>query len=135
MIPEPDPRVPPEVVGPNQIEVDRIEPEIGVVRLLGEHDLHTAEDLRTRIQALVGEGCAVTIDLTETVFLDSSILAVLVEAHEQAASRGTAASVALPGPRGEAVRRVLDVTGLSSTLDTHADLDGALAAARGRRGG
>jgi hypothetical protein len=45
MIPGRDPRVSSKTVGLSQIAVDQVEPELGVVAMRGEHDLHTAERL------------------------------------------------------------------------------------------
>jgi anti-anti-sigma factor len=131
MIPGRDPGVLSDAVGPSEIAVDRVEPALGVVALRGEHDLHTAEGVRSRIQALLGEGCAVSVDLRDATFLDSSILAVFVEAQEQAARRELGFSLALSSAPDGAVRRVLEITGLSSSLNVFGDLDTALAAAKG----
>jgi anti-anti-sigma factor len=62
-----------------------------LVSLEGEHDVSTAEDLRTKLRAIFRTGTTVVIDLSETTFLDSSTLRVLIEAdryaHEQACER------------------------------------------------
>src|SRR4051812_18113704 len=129
MIPEPDGGVR-GPVGPGQVTVDRVKPDLGVVNLIGEHDLHTADDVRSRIRTLLGDGSRVTVDLSRATFVDSSILAVLVEAHERARENGAGFSICLPGHEDGAVRRVLDVTGLTSTLNAQPGLDAAVAAAR-----
>jgi anti-anti-sigma factor len=49
-----------------------------VVRMAGEFDLANADDLRVKLQEL-DRGRAVVLDLAETSFIDSSILAVFAE--------------------------------------------------------
>lgn len=49
-----------------------------VVRMAGEFDLANADDLRVKLQEL-DRGRAVVLDLAETSFIDSSVLAVFAE--------------------------------------------------------
>jgi anti-sigma B factor antagonist len=55
-----------------------------LVTLEGEHDLSTAADLRDKLRAVFLSGTALVIDLSATTFVDSSTLAVLVDADRYA---------------------------------------------------
>ena len=59
-----------------------------LVSLEGDHDVSTAEDLRDKLRAIFRAGTTVVIDLTETTFLDSSTLGVLVDADRYAHEHG-----------------------------------------------
>ena len=55
-----------------------------LVSLAGEHDLSTAEGLRDSLWSIFRTGTTVVIDLTTTTFIDSSTLAVLIDADRYA---------------------------------------------------
>src|SRR6476661_3285677 len=55
-----------------------------LVTLEGDHDLATAEDLRTKLRAVFRSGSTVVIDLSPATFIDSSTLSVLLKADEVA---------------------------------------------------
>jgi anti-anti-sigma factor len=89
--------------------------EHGAVRVcpVGEIDMATIEQLRSRIdEALAGAG-RVILDLRETTFLDSAVLHLAVEANACASRSGTE-FVIIPGP--PAVQRTFDVAGVSEQL-------------------
>jgi len=55
-----------------------------LVSLVGDHDLSTAEGLRDSLWSIFRTGTTVVIDLTTTTFIDSSTLAVLIDADRYA---------------------------------------------------
>ena len=117
-------------VVPSQLVVDRNEPDVAVLYVKGEHDLDTAPTLRERLATLHGEGCSVILDLTEATFIDSSILAAIVDGHRTANDNGLSFVVTL-GPSGSpGVRRILQITGLSEALTVRERREEALAAIR-----
>jgi len=80
----------------------------------GELDLPAAESFRTALQAAVRDADrAVQVDLAAVTFVDSTALAVLVDAWRQARQRGLVLCVLHPAPN---VRRVLAITGLDQLL-------------------
>ena len=99
-----------------RVSVDLRVPGIALVSLNGEHELYDALKLRERFRALFDEGLSVVVDLTETVFVDSSIVGVLLDAKELAAERGADYSVVRGETTGESVRRMFDITGLGGIL-------------------
>ena len=96
--------------------IDTRVPGVALVALTGEHELYGALKLQERIESLIAEGLSIVIDLTETVFVDSSIVAVLLKAQKLAASSGVDYSVVLSRSTGEPVRRMFEITGLTEIL-------------------
>jgi anti-anti-sigma factor len=113
----------------NRIAVDRGD-GVAVVIVEGEHDVYTAPSLGEQLDALLGEGLPVVVDLTPATFVDSSVLRVLLEGKRQANDRGVGFAVALGQDEAGPVRRVLDITGLMPVLPVHDAREDAVKAAR-----
>jgi len=109
-----------------QIWTDTSEPGVIVVGLEGEHELYSATDLRRRLDTIVGEGLPVVIDLTGATFLDSSVVAVLVETRKQAWDAGVRFAIVLGDDAAEPVRRMFQITRLDSILPVVNDREHAL---------
>jgi anti-sigma B factor antagonist len=91
------------------IETSTLTPDQRLLVVRGEIDYRTAPTLHAAIDsALDGVARRLVLDLEGVTFIDSSGLAVLIDAS-------TRASVVLRHP-STAVERVIAVTGLSSTL-------------------
>lgn len=73
------------------------------VTVIGELDMSNVDELRT---ALDGCGKRVRLDTTELTFIDSTGLAVIIEAHEE---KGPDRFELIPGP---ATSRILELTQL-----------------------
>lgn len=101
--------------------------DASVVELTGEHDLSTVVPIRERIDTELRRGGVVIVDLSTTAFIDSSILGVILESRDAAREAGRRFAVAMEGGR-DAVRRVLEVTGLLDELPVYPTLDAAKAA-------
>ena len=114
--------------GANGIDVERIG-EVDVVTLRGEHDLSTATDVSRRIESALETAAGLAIDLSETTFIDSAVLRVLITAQEQAAKRGAGFAIAVAGTSGHGVHRLLTLTGLDAKLSTRPSREDAIAAA------
>jgi anti-sigma B factor antagonist len=99
-----------------RLQVDTTEPGVAIVVLEGEHELFSAPKLQRQLDGLIGEGLALVIDLTETTFLDSSVVAVLLRARERADEAGVPFSIVIDDSTGEPVRRMFEITGLASIL-------------------
>ena len=81
----------------------------------GEVDLANAETLSKELEAIAGgEGARLVIDPSELEFIDSTGIAVLVAAHRKLEDAD--ADLRLVRSRASAVCRVLEITGLDSTL-------------------
>ena len=114
--------------GANGIDVERIG-EVDVVTLRGEHDLSTATDVSRRIESALETATGLAIDLSETTFIDSAVLRVLITAQEHAAKRGTGFAIAVAATSGHGVHRLLTLTGLDTKLSTQPSREDAIAAA------
>jgi anti-anti-sigma factor len=89
-----------------------------VVALRGEHDLSTAEELRRQLGPLgEAQGGAIIVDLTDTAFIDSSVLGVLIAEHDRAGRNGGRFTVVLGEGAAHGVRRVFDLAGVGSVLN------------------
>jgi anti-anti-sigma factor len=90
------------------------------IRVAGELDLAVAAQLQEAIDRC--EGDRILIDLESCHFIDSTGIAVILNAH-----RGGGAPVLAHSPRAQ-VHRVLELTGLTSNGLVFADRQEALAA-------
>jgi anti-sigma B factor antagonist len=108
----------------------RREPDgIVVVSLNGEHDLSSAERVREALHS-AAEARAMVIDLTGTQFVDSSVLGVLVEGYRGAEAAGRGFSLAIGRDPQAAVRRVLELTGITTVVAAHETPQAAVTATR-----
>jgi anti-sigma B factor antagonist len=86
-----------------------------VVHIAGEIDISNAQDLEMRIErAVPKEVVVLMLDLSETKYLDSSGVALLLRMSERLSSRRIALRVVVP--RDNPIRSVLELTGLSRLL-------------------
>ena len=112
----------------NGIDVEHIA-GIDVVTLRGDHDLSTATDVGRRIDLALESASGLAIDLSETTFIDSAVLRVLITAQERANERGAGFAIAVTDSSGHGVHRLLTLTGLASKLATQPTRADAIAAA------
>jgi stage II sporulation protein AA (anti-sigma F factor antagonist) len=96
----------------SQLEIDE-GAEPGVLRISGDLDSHSSRELLKRIEGQE-RSRALTIDLSEVRFMDSSGLRVLVASHEERV--GSDGPLMLRDP-SDAVRRLLAITALNDYLN------------------
>ena len=95
-----------------------------VVAVTGEIDLFTAPEFKQRVSAPIDAGRSnVIIDLSETTFIDSSSLGVLIGAHRRLKQRGGSLVVVCDN---EAIVKTFRITGLDSVFTIVSTLDEAL---------
>jgi anti-sigma B factor antagonist len=110
-----------------EVDVVRERPDL-VIAVRGELDLATAPLLRDAFEGVDrDEGAIAVIDLTEVGFLDSSGLRVLAQCQRMLVGPDGGAALRLVVAT-DAVRRVLDVTGLHSFFSVYESVDDALRA-------
>ena len=111
------------------------EDDVHVLALLGEHDVSTAPELRSEIERIAGAGGDVIVDLSQTEFIDSSIVGVLVDGYRRAeqdgSGRGALVAVA---PPGGPVARLFDLVSISELITVYPTRVAALSAASGSQG-
>jgi anti-sigma B factor antagonist len=98
--------------------------ELAVVSVSGELDLHTAKRVQTGIDEAGTVGAdTVIVDLSETSFIDSAALGVLVQETKRLEGRGRSLVLVTNDPR---TVRAVEATGLNRVLRTYATLHDAL---------
>lgn len=112
-------------MGPGEIASERADPGVAVITFSGEHDLNTAPELRGRLAAALEERVPVVVDFSGAAFIDSSILEAVLDARQQARERGLGFAVAL-SDGAQPVQRVIEVTGLDTTLPVYPSRSAAI---------
>ena len=123
-------------MAPISISVDRRDPPVAVVALLGEHDVYSSQRLANELAVLLDEGNRIVVDLRDADFVDSTTLSVLLSARYQAEDAGLGFVLVLDEEDYTQVHRILEMTGLRAAFAVHGDFDEALGASReGRASG
>jgi anti-sigma B factor antagonist len=102
----------------------RLNGDTQVVAVTGEIDLFTAPEFKQRVSAPIDAGRSnVIVDLTDTTFIDSSSLGVLIGAHRRLKLRGGSLVVVCDN---EAIVKTFRITGLDGVFTLVKSLDDAL---------
>jgi anti-sigma B factor antagonist len=109
---------------PAAIEVAAHSPEVAVVTLRGEHDLHSWSEVTIALANASQRSC-VLVELSECTFLDSTMLTVLLVAAKQLRLR--AGSLAVVIPPGSQVLRIFEVMNVHTLVVVHESLAAAIA--------
>ena len=98
------------------VEFDR---GIQVLVLRGEHDLSTAPDVRAHVEEAIAAGGDVVVDLSETGFIDSSILGVLVAGYRSLSGSEEPRRLAVVAVPGGSVTRLFDLVSVSDVIPVY----------------
>jgi len=102
----------------------KVDDETHVVAVTGEIDLFTAPEFKQRMSELIDAGRSrLVVDLTETTFIDSSSLGVLIGAHRRLKLRGGALLVVCAS---EAIGKTFKITGLDGVFTLAPSVEAAL---------
>jgi anti-anti-sigma factor len=112
-----------------RIDTDRRVPGMAIVSLVGEHETFSADQIETTLEDAIADGLAVIVDLTETEFLDSAAVTVLLRTRDAAQRRGLRFALVIDDSTGWQVRQLLEVTGLVSVFPIAPSRDDAIAGA------
>jgi anti-sigma B factor antagonist len=100
-------------------------PETTVIALSGELDLYSCPEFKEELLRVIGTGATlVVIDLTETTFIDSTALGVLIRGVERLKIQEGRLVVACSDPN---IVKIFEVTGLDRIFTVHRSRDEALA--------
>jgi anti-sigma B factor antagonist len=92
----------------------RVSANAYVLEVGGELDLYTAPRLSSQVGEIIALGAtSLVVDLTETTFVDSTALHVLLDAKKRILAEGGDLVVVCPSPH---VRRIFEVTGVDGLL-------------------
>jgi len=102
------------------------QPEPSIVTLDGEIDLHESPNVRDRLRPLIEKKAPrVYVDMTDVVYIDSSGLAVLIDAMQRIANYGGKFGLIAIRP---AVRTVLEIARLDQVFRVYPDRAAAVSA-------
>ena len=107
-----------------QISDRKVDDDTHVVSVAGEIDLFTAPEFKQRMSAPIDAGRSrLVVDLSETTFIDSSSLGVLIGAHRRLKLRGGALLVVC---ENEAIAKTFKITGLDGVFRLAPTVEAAL---------
>lgn len=108
----------------------RVERDAGVIvlALAGEHDVSTRHRVREVIDTALAARLPVVVDLREAAFVDSVIAATLIEARKQAQLENIGLGIVLADDHRNAVRRMFELSRLTSVFAIYPSVDAAVAA-------
>src|SRR3954449_1173310 len=108
---------------------ESIDDDRHVVAVRGEIDLFTAPDLKATLLGAIDAGKSrIVVDLTETAFLDSTALGVLIGAVKRVRGRDGALTIVNTDPN---IAKTFEITGLDQIFTITATRDEAIAALDG----
>ena len=92
------------------------EPTVWHLTLHGEHDLSTAPELEQAMQTVHASGTSAIIDLTDTTFIDSSVIEWLLRWSQAARDPDSTLTLAVVDGADSFASRVIDLVGASDLL-------------------
>ena len=104
--------------------------DVLVVSLSGEHDIASRDSVQGAIDGALDAGLAVVVDLRTADFVDSVVAAVFLEARKKARVVDLGLGVVLSEASDNAVRRMFELSQLTSVFAVYASVAEAVAAVR-----
>jgi anti-sigma B factor antagonist len=105
-------------------KAERVAEGVWVVALTGEVDLYTAPEFKQQLLDVIAQGASqVIVDLTDTTFIDSTTLGVLVGGDKRLRPNGGELSIVCSDRN---ITKIFEITGLSRRFPIHADRAEAL---------
>jgi anti-anti-sigma factor len=108
------------------IEVRSPQPHAALVILAGEHDLNSADEVQQAFDQSLALRDHLIVDLSAAEFIDSAIVAVLLQTKKNATELDRKFNVVLGN--APVVERILEVTGVVPLLNIVPTVERALAA-------
>lgn len=103
-----------------------------MIAVRGELDLNTAPELEAPLDDALAGSPAIVVNLTDCEFIDSTGVALLVRAWQRVSDNGASEDgrfvICCPNSQ---VARLLQITGVETSIPLHDNLDDAIAAVRG----
>lgn len=97
-----------------QLNIESEEKEdLVVLKAKGEVDVYTAPALKEAVLAALAKANSIAFDLSETSYIDSTGLSVLIGALKRTKSQDGRVVILNPHPN---VRKILEITGLDRAL-------------------
>ena len=100
-----------------RIDVERPADGLAIIDVVGDADLYSAPELRDRLtEVLDGGARLVIVDLSETTFVDSMTLGVLLGAMKRLGTAGGRLELVVSRPD---IRRIFEITMLDRVFELH----------------
>ncbi len=110
------------------VSTEQVSDSIAVIELSGEVDLYTAPEFKKHLLEFIEGGTTnVVVDFSNTTFIDSTTLGVLVGGVKRLRPSG-GQLVLVCDDRN--ITKIFEITGLHRVFDIHATRDGALEAVK-----
>jgi anti-sigma B factor antagonist len=110
-----------------ETKAERITDDVWVIALSGEVDLYTAPEFKEQLVDVIGQGAShVVVDLTDTTFIDSTTLGVLVGGVKRLRPEGGQLLIVCSDRN---ITKIFEITGLNRVFPIHADRTAALESA------
>ena len=107
------------------INTERIDEETCVIALSGEVDLYTAPEFKQQLLDAIGQGVKeVVVDFSDTTFIDSTTLGVLVGGVKRLRAQDGRLSLVCSDRN---IRKIFEITGLDRVFTIYPTRDEALA--------
>src|SRR5438128_727104 len=108
------------------INTEEVGPAAYVISLSGEVDLYTAPEFKQQLLEVIGQGAKeIVVDLTETTFIDSTTLGVLVGGIKRLRPNDGELSLVCSERN---ITKIFEITGLDRVFTIHPTRAAALAA-------
>jgi|SRR5262245_29727911 anti-sigma B factor antagonist len=109
------------------IKTERAGSDVWVIALTGEVDLYTAPEFKQQLLECIAHGARhVVVDLTDTTFIDSTTLGVLVGGIKRLRPEGGQLSIVCSDRN---ITKIFEITGLNRVFPIHATRTEALESA------
>ena len=107
------------------IKTDRLDGDAHVIALSGEVDLYTAPEFKQQLLEVIGQGSKeVVVDFSDTTFIDSTTLGVLVGGVKRLRTNGGQLSLVCSDRN---ITKIFEITGLDRVFTIYPTRDEALA--------
>jgi anti-sigma B factor antagonist len=106
------------------IKTEQAENGVYVIALAGEVDLYTAPEFKQQLLEVIGQGAQhVVVDFTDTTFIDSTTLGVLVGGVKRLRPTGGQLSLVCSDRN---ITKIFEITGLNKVFPIHDTREAAL---------
>jgi anti-sigma B factor antagonist len=106
------------------IKTDRLDGDAYVIALSGEVDLYTAPEFKQQLLDVIGQGSKeVIVDFSDTTFIDSTTLGVLVGGVKRLRPNGGRLSLVCSDRN---ITKIFEITGLDRVFTIYATRDEAV---------
>jgi anti-sigma B factor antagonist len=106
------------------VKTEQLENDAYVIALAGEVDLYTAPEFKQQLLDVIGQGARhVVVDFSDTTFIDSTALGVLVGGVKRLRTNGGQLSLVCSDRN---ITKIFEITGLDRVFTIHATRDEAV---------